>query len=242
MNIQEYRKVQKMDYPQYCDYLKEKYGQPEHDYMTPNFNKNDNISRTKEGLVIHHICENKAIMLSEKKFAEKNPYEYQLAKNLVYCDYLEHLFLHVLICEHYAYFRDRDHKYEVPGIGGICNFLVPELNDVYSGFIAKEEWKHNCHKKIINDKLVYLHLIKRFLKNCTIYPGYRFEFYKKSFNAKHNSWDEKKNYALYEEIKYFYYDHRFKTYDFRHKAYHKSYGYQESIEFEILDKYLKEEQ
>ena len=77
--------------------------------------------------------------------------------------------------------------------------------------------------------------------NCTIYPGYRFEFYKKSFNAKHNSWDEKKNYALYNEIYHFYYDHRFKTYDFRHKAYHKSYGYQESIEFEILDKYLKEE-
>ena len=119
MNLTEYKKVEKLDYLKYVKYLQNKYGIPPKNYMNTNFNKNEGISKTSEGLFVHHVMECKAIMLSNSNYVKMNPYEYQLAKNLVYCDYLEHLFLHVLICEHFAYFRDRDHKHEVPGIGGI---------------------------------------------------------------------------------------------------------------------------
>ena len=51
-------------------------------------------------------------MLFEKEHAMKNPYEWQLAKNIVYCDYLEHLFLHILICEYPAKDRNKNELLE----------------------------------------------------------------------------------------------------------------------------------
>ena len=68
-------------------------------------------------------------MLCEKVWAQKNPYEWQKKENLVYCDYLEHLLLHILICRFPA--KDKNPKENV-GIGGIVNYLIPKLNDVFS--------------------------------------------------------------------------------------------------------------
>ena len=66
-------------------------------------------------------------MLGDVNFAQKNPYEWQLPENIVYCDYLEHLFLHILICEN----PSEDHNlFEAVGFGGVINFIVPELNDL----------------------------------------------------------------------------------------------------------------
>ena len=65
--------------------------------MTKSWNKNPKCSRTKEGLYVHHKFEDHAIRLSKKDFAINHPFEWQLAKNLIYCDFLEHLLLHILI-------------------------------------------------------------------------------------------------------------------------------------------------
>ena len=111
MNISEYERVKDLTYLQYCDYLQNKYGIGISDFMTKSWNKNPKASRTKDGLIAHHKFEDHAIMLSEKNHAMKNPYEWQLARNIVYCDYLEHLFLHILICEHPAKNRNKNEKY-----------------------------------------------------------------------------------------------------------------------------------
>lgn len=124
----------------------------------------------------------------------KHPFEWQKAPNLVYCDYLEHLFLHILICENPA----PDSK-EVVDCGGIIAFTVPELNDLYSGFEAKQEWRRNCFDIIKNDKEVYLILLNRFMDSCPYPKDCLFE----SYNEKFGSWSKEKNQKLFEEIKKF---------------------------------------
>ena len=158
MNITEYNKIKDMTYVEYCDYLQNKYGIPSKDYMTENWNpRSAQITRTSEGLFIHHKCEVHAILLNEKSHAMKNPREYQAKENLVYCDWLEHLYLHFLICKH----PEPDRQEEQVGIGGLINYLIPELNDFYSGFKSQQQWKINCWNKIKDDKNVYITIVAR---------------------------------------------------------------------------------
>lgn len=194
MKLAEYQKVENLNYLQYCDYLQQKYGIGLCDYMTVNWNKNKNVTRTKEGLVTHHKYEDHAVNLSNPKYAMENPFEWQLAKNLVYCDYLEHLFLHILICE---YSFENQNEFRPVGGAGIVAFLVPELNDWYSGFAVREAWKQNCYNLIIKDKKVYLTLLKRF-KDC--YPSLPEAFLYTSFNEEFGLWSRKQNKKLFEEI------------------------------------------
>ena len=197
MKISEYESVKDFTYLQYCDYLQNKYGIGIADFMTKAWNKNAKVTRTKDGLLAHHKFEDHAIMLSEKEHAMKNPYEWQLAKNIVYCDYLEHLFLHILICEYPA--KDRN-KNEAVGIGGVINFLVPELNDLYSGWETKQQWRKKCHGLVVNDKVVYLLLLKRFKQNCSEYPFYTDKCLLSSYNEHFGGWSRANNKQLFEEI------------------------------------------
>lgn len=196
MNINEYEKVKSYSYLEYCDYLQEKYGIGLCDYMRPSWTKNPKITRTKEGLFAHHKFEDHAIMLSNKEYAMKNPYEWQLKENIVYCDYLEHLFLHILICENPSSNKNKSDKV---GYGGVVNFIVPELNDVYSGWVTKESWRQNCHNAIINDKNVYMELLKRF-KNFYGNNQLITKDLLNSFNQEYGTWSNKKNEKLYKEI------------------------------------------
>lgn len=198
MDIQEYNSVKDFTYLEYCDYLQDKYGIGLSDYVTKSWNKNRKATRTSEGLVIHHKYEDHAILLSNKEMAMRHPFEWQLAKNLVYCDYLEHLLLHILICEYPSEERD---PCEIVGIGGITVFIVPELNDLYSGWEPKEQWKKNCLDKVKDDRDVYLTLLKRFKTNCKDYPFYTNECLLTSFNEKYGLWSKKQNKSLFDVIK-----------------------------------------
>lgn len=197
MNLAEYESVKNLTYLEYCDYLQKKYGIGLCDYMTKSWNKNPKCSRTKDGLFTHHKYENHAIMLSNKEYAMKNPFEWQLAKNIVYCDYLEHLFLHILICEYPSENRNKD---EAVGIGGIINFIAPELNDLYSGWETGQAWRKNCHDRVINDKNVYLTLLKRFKNTCKDYPFYTKDCLFTSYNEQFGLWSCKQNEKLFKEI------------------------------------------
>ncbi len=199
MNLAEYEKVKNFTYLEYCDYLQQKYGIGLGNYFYPTWNKNPKVTRTKEGLIAHHKYEDHAIMLSTKEYAVKNPFEWQLAKNIVYCDYLEHLLLHILICEHPS---KEKNVLEFVGVGGVVNFIVPELNDLYSGFETKQSWRKTCHNLVINDKDVFLLLIKRFKCFCRLYPqlkGLEQELYK-SYNEQYGLWSSKKNEKIFKEI------------------------------------------
>lgn len=198
MDLNGYEKIKNFNYLEYCDYLQNKYGIGLCDYMTKSYNKNAKVTRTNEGLLAHHKYEDHAIMLSNKEYAEKNPFEWQLAKNIVYCDYLEHLFLHILICENPSI---NHNKSEAVGIGGIIHYIVPELNDFYSGWVTSQQWRKNCHEKIKNDKAVYMTLLKRFKTTCKDYPLYTNDCLYTSYNELFGSWSKKQNAKIFEEIR-----------------------------------------
>lgn len=193
MNLDEYNKVSSLSYEEYCDYLRTKHGVGKYNYMFKSWNKNQGVSRTKEGLVVHHKYEDSAIMLSNPIFAKQHPHEWQEPQNLVYCDYLEHLYLHILICE-------KEENFGFFGSGGIVSFIVPELNDVYSGWIPNVQYKKNCIALIINDLDTYLSLLKRYYldRNKDI------NFFRKrlfrSFNESFELWSNDRNKELYDMI------------------------------------------
>ena len=81
------------------------------------------------------------------------------------------------------------------------DFIVPELNDVYSGFVTKQDWRRCCHEKIIADKDVYFELIKRIKKICRAYPPVVMEMVTRSYNQGFGLWDDDKNEALYAQIR-----------------------------------------
>ena len=198
MNLDEYGKIKDLTYLEYCDYLQNKYGIGRDNYFSKNWGKHTKVSRTSEGLMAHHKYEYKAIMLSTVEYAKRHPYKWQLAENIVYCDYLEHLLLHILICEYHA----NESATERVGIGGVVNFIVPELNDIYSGWVPKQSWKLACRNRIIEDKNVYLVLLRRFiLRAPLIYRLFGNKGLRKSFNEKYGLWDRKKNAEIYELIK-----------------------------------------
>lgn len=197
MNKKEYEEIKDLNYREYCDYLKKKYGPAKYNYFSESWCKNPKTTRTKEGLICHHICEDKAIMLSEVHCAQVNPFEYQKAENLCYCDYLEHLLLHILICEYPA--EDKN-ELEAVGVGGVINYIVPELNDYYSGWRSNQTWRISCHDKIKDDKEVYLILLKRFKNKCSNYPFYTPDCLYTSFNEMWGLWSKDKNKQLFEEI------------------------------------------
>ena len=109
---------------------------------------------------------------------------------------LEHLLLHILICE---YPSENKNSNERVGIGGVVNFIVPELNDLYSGWISRQAWQRNCHSVIINNKDVYMALLKRFKELYDNNPFIVENLYR-SENAKYGTWPEENNYDLYDEI------------------------------------------
>lgn len=197
MKIAEFEEVKGMTYEAYCDYLQAKYGIGRADYMTKSFNKNQRVSRTSEGLIAHHKAEDKMILLSTKEVAEKCPYEWQQKENIVYCDYLEHLLLHVLICKYPS--QDRIPIADV-GIGGVINFIVPELNDLYSGWVSNQSWRVKCHNRVIEDKEVYLEILRIFVNYLQEERELDKDVLHTSFNEPFGLWCKAKNSTIFAEI------------------------------------------
>ena len=197
MNMVEFQQVKDMTYKQYCDYLQKKYGIGLADYMTKSYNINPKCKRTKEGLIAHHKTEDKMVMLSNKVYAQMCPFEWQQKENIVYCDYLEHLLLHVLICKYPS--SDKILDADV-GIGGVVTFLVPELNDLYSGWETKQEWRKTCHNKVINDKDVYMEIIRMFLVYIQGRSHFNDTVLYSSFNESFGKWNREKNKSIYKEF------------------------------------------
>ena len=198
MNNNEYEKVKSLTYLEYCDYLQKKYGIGNCDYFTENWSKKPKVTRTKEGLFAHHKYEDHAILLGEVEHAKKNPYEWQRAENIVYCDWLEHLLLHILICEYPS--KDKN-VFEDVGVGGATSYIIPELNDLYSGMDITLPWKQNCFDIIKNDVETYVKLVKRVMKSCKKCPTYDENQVFGSLNEKLGTWSSKNNEKLYKMFK-----------------------------------------
>ena len=196
MDMKEYLEVKDFSYLEYCDYLQNKYGIGLDDYMTKSYNPKAKCKRTKEGLLAHHKKEDTMILLSTKQIAMLCPFEWQLKENIVYCDYLEHLLLHILICK----YPDEKVDFVEVGIGGVVNFIVPELNDLYSGWETGQAWRKACHDKVKNDKEVYIKLLKQFIDYEKNDVNFDVSILCRSFNEPFGLWSDEQNSKLYTEI------------------------------------------
>lgn len=158
--VSQYEQMLSMPYNEIVKLLLKKYGTAKHDYFTDRecTIKNKLVSRSSEGLFCHHIDEDKAIMLCNDKYAAQNPFEYQKASRLVYCNLLEHLLLHVKIAEEP---RNPDaNKNELPGIGGAINFICKQLNDIYAGKEPTEEWRKTVAAKVQDNFDNYIRILR----------------------------------------------------------------------------------
>ena len=163
----------KKSYQEVVEYLWKKYGTAKHDYFKDASCKSKNplVSRTTEGLYCHHVDEDKAIMLSNDTYAALNPYDYQKANRLVYCNLLEHLLLHVKIAEEP---RNEDaNENELPGIGGAVNFICKELNDIYSGKEFSEDWRKKVASAVGDSFDDYIMILKYLWKIVEKNPLYK---------------------------------------------------------------------
>ncbi len=158
-----YESMMKMSYQDIVSALLQKYGSAKHNYFkdTACKTKNPLVTRTNEGLFCHHIDEDKVIMLCNDKIAVNNPFEYQNADRLVYCNLLEHLLLHVKIAESPSSYANEN---ELPNIGGAINFICKDLNDIYSGKEFADEWRKNVADKVKDNFDDYI-IILRYLWN-----------------------------------------------------------------------------
>lgn len=145
-----YKLLMKKSYADIVDFLLLHHGPVPGDYFVNETckTKNKNITRTSEGLFCHHIDEDKAIMLSNDVFASKNPFTYQKAERLVYCNYLEHLLLHTKIAEEPK--AEQANLCEEQGIGGTI-LIANEINDIFMGVFFLDEWRNRVAEAINND-------------------------------------------------------------------------------------------
>ncbi len=163
-------------YDSYCEFLKKKYGEAPEDYFVvkpsvkkahprkrklsySDMKKNLRITRGNEGLYVHHIMEKEVDMLCDLDHCEimDVPIGYHSAEQLVYCDLLEHLLLHILI--------EKDGYRDVGSSGGIFIFMGPELNDIYSGFTTSQAWKQKAYSLVKGQEKDYIDLIHAFIND-----------------------------------------------------------------------------
>lgn len=163
MKSEEVNKELSLSYQELVAYLLDKYGPAKHDYFVNESckTKSNKVSRTDEGLLCHHIDEDKAIMLSDTKWAAQNPFEYQKADRLVYCNVLEHLILHIKIFEEPKALGAN--LLEAQGIGGAVNFICPQINDYYNGFEFKRPYEQKIYGVIADNFEEYIKILRYFL-------------------------------------------------------------------------------
>ena len=127
----DYYAEREMSYSQLVNHLLSKYGSSKADYFTDErcIKANPRAKRSGEGLICHHIDEDKVADLSKGEIAKKHLFEYQKAPRLVYCNLLEHLLLHVKIT------IEIPHNSDLKGLGagGVVNYMCKDFNHFYSG-------------------------------------------------------------------------------------------------------------
>lgn len=170
--LKQYCELLTNTYDEAVELLLKKYGSARDDYYRENsYNRflakeitkitKGKYSRAKEGLYCHHIYEDKAYNLSNELFIREfePPFEYQKRENLVYCDLVEHLILHVLIM------GKTDGIYGTPGFH---DWLRPMVNDWYVSIrkLPKPKWMESAYYRSFltqNEAKILLDEVDRYL-------------------------------------------------------------------------------
>ena len=169
MDKEEIIKEMEMDYDQLVRHLLNKYGGAKCDYFTKTNCKNRSklISRTNEGLICHHIDEDKAYNLSVSERALDYPFDYQKKERLIYCNYIEHLLLHIVIAKD-RYWKENDDicrpnqftDFVDLGVQRICN----DINMMYEQEGTEVKWINRCYREIDNNFTDYVYVLQSLIK------------------------------------------------------------------------------
>lgn len=171
MNTFEYNSSKGMNYDQYFSFLQEKYGKPKKSYFSQRFKLNEKNFKNKQNLKIHHYFEKDVLNLNKPSIAMQHPFSFQKRENLAYCDLLEHLFLHILLCEEIIRYKE----YTQEDLINTLDANVLELNDYFTTIFNKD-FEH--YKKIQIEKDLYLTLLKRLFKNDKLNKNYKVDIKK----------------------------------------------------------------
>ena len=163
MNLkEEYFKEIGLSYGDLCKYLQQKYGQATGDYfVTPECKtRNKKIPRTSEGLFCHHIFEDRYNNLGDSRMAKTQPFEAQKKENLVYCNYIEHLILHLKInANARSVFEEAfEIKYFFDSIGFV--WIANEINFLYKNGGSSQNWRNNCFRIIKDNFEDYVNILR----------------------------------------------------------------------------------
>ncbi len=162
MDKKEIEKQLNMTYIELTQYLQNKYGKSEYDYFRNEScsSVNPQVSRTSEGLFCHHIDEDKAIELSSIKHARNNPYAYQKADRLVYCNILEHLIMHIKISLEPRHKEANENQN--PGFGGV-KLIASHISDYFNGYEFKRKYLIVALDLIKENFDEYIKILKSFI-------------------------------------------------------------------------------
>lgn len=161
--MEDYVTLLNKNYDECCAYLLDKYGVAIDDYFSKpsyeRFKKGEikapgkkKITRTNEGLYIHHVDEDKQILIADPKAIIKFdiPFMYQEKERLVYCNLIEHAILHILIAKKDVKEGTKGNNFQVHGIGGYINFIRPQLVQwLINEIEPKSPWQINCRNTIM---------------------------------------------------------------------------------------------
>ncbi len=161
----EYVKELQMTYHDLCSYLQDKYGMALYNYYSsPECKrKNGKVTRTSEGLLCHHICEDRYSNAGDPHVAPIYPFECQKKENLAYCNYIEHLILHLKInvnsCSHF------EEAYEINRFFNSEGFILiaKDINTLFMDKGSTQKWRNNCYQSIKNDFEDYVGIMKAVL-------------------------------------------------------------------------------
>lgn len=166
---EEIKELSHLKYFELCDYLQQKYGVPDGNYFLTNScsTQNPKIKRSDEGLFIHHIKECEFPDLSQKDKALLMPFEWQEGRNLVYCNYFEHLLLHIdivleFMTKEFIGFDYKSKPIVVVGMGGLVNHILPEIVDYINGYQYQRPSYLTALKIIDGNEMLFIELVKDF--------------------------------------------------------------------------------
>lgn len=151
------------NYTQIVRYLLEKYGKAACDFYLNEDCQRENplISRKNEGLICHHIKEFDDVMIDDCSRASEFSFESHKAENLVYCNGLEHLILHVKIAEELKCGMEdrRKANYVISAI----NRIIRPLNGYYD--TKSPALSDEVIQKISNEYDNYIKVVSYLWKN-----------------------------------------------------------------------------
>lgn len=151
-----------MSYEDLIQYLLKKYGPAKYNYFYTEDckTKNRKASRTSEGLYCHHIREDIGDNLSQPSFAKGTPFSWHKAENLVYCNALEHLILHIKITILRMDIRRNSSLLALskPFMPGVY-MVASTINDLKMAAGGNQSWQQKCYNEIRNNYVDYLKIL-----------------------------------------------------------------------------------